>query len=210
MRVGRKLWGIGIALAALCAVALAADFEWDWRNQQTIERTDTSLGNTSKLTEPERTQLIDDIVLRLEKPLREAGYEDDRIREIASTTRLRFEELGDGNPVILAMSIGIEGGCDELFNCPFWIFRHEKDGYVSLLDTVAATYTVQPTSTNGMPDLVILQHITRSVNRLSVYSFDKSKYGDAGCYMAKFPETKEASALQEPEITPCAKPAGSQ
>ena len=43
-----------------------------------------------KLTEPERGALIDAIVLRLQKPMTDAGYDDDRIREIASTTRIRF------------------------------------------------------------------------------------------------------------------------
>ena len=120
----RKLVGIGLAVIAICAIALAADFEWNWRDQQTIGRTDPSLGNTSRLTEPERAALIDAIVLRLQKPMSERGYDDERIREIASTTRLRFVDLGGDKPLLFATSLGLEGGCDAMSNCPLWIFRH--------------------------------------------------------------------------------------
>src|SRR5271166_3331973 len=82
--------------------ALAADFTWDWRNQEVIGRTDPSLNTTSKLTEPERNELLDAVIVRLMKPMGDAGYDDQRIREVASTTRLRFVELGEGKPVILA------------------------------------------------------------------------------------------------------------
>ena len=195
-----KSWIVVLAFCAL--VAAAADFTWDWRNQDVIGRTDSSLNNTSKLTEPERAELLDTVVLRLQKPMSERGYDDQRIREIASTTRLRFLDLGEGNPVILAMSLGLEGGCDVLVNCPFWIFRHTKDGYVSLLDTVGASYTIQPTSTNGFSDLVILRHDSPSRSKLTLYKYADGKYGDAGCYIATWPATKDGE-IQDPEIASC-------
>ena len=189
-----------LLFSTLCAVAV--DFSWDWHNQEVIGRTDPGLANTSKLTEPERAALLHAVVMWLEKPMRDRGYDDERIREIASTTRLRFVDLGEGKPVVLATSLGLEGGCDALVNCPFWIVRHAKSGYLSLLDTVAASYTVQPTSTNGYADLVVLRHISLGESKLTLYKYGRGKYADAGCYTATWPRPKEGQ-VQDPEIAPC-------
>ena len=198
----RKLVCIGLAVITVCAVALAADFEWNWRDQQTIGRTDPSLGNTSRLTEPERAALIDAIVLRLQKPMSERGYDDERIREIASTTRLRFVDLGGNKPLLFATSLGLEGGCDAMSNCPLWIFRHSEDGYVSVLDAVASSYTIQPTSSNGFSDLVVVRHESPTDSRLSLYTYADGKYSDVGCYIAKWPAAKDGD-IQDPDITSC-------
>lgn len=200
----KRAIGLGIVIAALFAVAVAADFVWDWRNQEVIGKSDQSLKNTSKLTEPARAELLDAVVLRLQKPLADRGYGDERIREIASTTRLRFVELGGGKPLILATSLGLEGGCDELNNCPFWIFQHEQDGYVSLVDTVAASYTVQPTQTNGYSDLVLSRHVSASESRLTLYQYDGKTYAEGGCYVATFAAPKDGD-VGEPEIAGCGK-----
>ena len=202
MSINRLLRRVPVMLALLCAVALAGDFEWNWRNQEVIGRTDTSLSNTSRLTGPERNALLDAIIVRLMKPMAEAGYDDDRIREVASTTRLRFVDLGEDKQVILASELGSEGGCDTLGNCPFWIFRHAEDGYVSLLDAVGASYTIQPTSTSGFSDLVIQRHISSGESSLTLYKYADGKYADAGCYAVTWPPPKDGEA-QDPEIAPC-------
>jgi len=198
----QRIVAICLTLLAACAFAVAADFEWNFRNQQVIGRTDSSLGNTSRLSEGQRNELIDAIVLRLQKPMAEHGYDDDRIREIASTTRLRFVDLGDGKPVVFATSLGIEGGCDSLNNCPLWIFRQDGDGYVSMLDTFGATYTMQPDTDGGFADLVIARHTSATETTLTLYRYSDGKYQDAGCYKAVFPPPKD-DEIQDPEITPC-------
>jgi hypothetical protein len=202
MGFSRKLVCIGLAVIAVCAIALAADFEWNWRDQQTIGRHDPSVGNTSRLTEPERAALIDAIVLRLQKPMSEHGYDDERIREIASTTRTRFVDVGADKPLLFATSLGLEGGCDAMSNCPLWIFRHSDDGYVSVLDAVAASYTVQPTRTNGVSDLVLTRHDSPTTTHLGVYTYADGKYSDTGCYTATWPASKD-SENQDPDITAC-------
>jgi hypothetical protein len=202
MGFSRKLVGIGLAVIAICAIALAADFEWNWRDQQTIGRNDSSVGNTSRLTEPDRAALIDAIVLRLQKPMSERGYDDERIREIASTTRLRLVDLGGDKPLLFATSLGLEGGCDAMSNCPLWIFRHSDGGYVSVLDAVASSYTIQPTSSNGISDLVLVRHVSSAESHLSLYTYADGKYSDAGCYTAKWPAAKDGE-IQEPDITAC-------
>jgi hypothetical protein len=202
MRLTQKIAGTGIAVVAICAIALATDFAWDWRAQEVISRNDPSVGNTSKLSEAERTALINAIVERLQKPMSEQGYDDDRIREIASTSRLRFVDVGGEKPLLFATSIGIEGGCDALINCPLWIFRYEGDGYVSLLDTVGASYTIQPTSSNGFSDLVMLRHLSTAESRLTLYRYADGKYADSGCYTATWAPEKQVSE-QDPEISPC-------
>ncbi len=192
---------IPLTVILLCALAWAADFTWDWHSQQVIGREDPSVGNTSRLKESDRTALIDAITARLQKPMSDRGFDDDRIREIASTARIRLVDLGKGNPVVLATSISMEGGCDGT-NCPFWIFQNSPDGYVSLLDTVAASYTVQPDSTNGFSDLVMMRHVSASESSLSLYHYGDGKYVDAGCYTATW-SPPEDGEVQDPEITPC-------
>jgi hypothetical protein len=203
MGFSRKITSAWLAVVAACAMVVAADFEWSWRSQEVIGRKDPSVGNTSKLTEPQRAALISAIVSRLQKPMSDQGYSDDRIREVASTTRIRFVDLGgEGKPLVFATSFGLEGGCDALANCPFWIFRHGEDGYVSLLDVMAASYTIQPTSTNGFSDLVILRHLSVSDSRLTLYNYAEGRYVDAGCYMATWPAAKDGET-PDPTIAPC-------
>jgi hypothetical protein len=197
----RPAWVAWIVIT-VSVVALAADFTWDWRDQEVIGRTDTSLGNTSKLTEPERNAVLDAIIVRLMKPLADRGYDDGRIREIAITSRVRFVQVGD-ETVLMATSFGIEGGCDVLANCPFWVFRRSPDGYVSMLEAEAASYTIQPTITGGYSDLVLARHITPSETRLNLYKYADGKYADAGCYTATFVPPKEGESIEDPEIAPC-------
>ena len=201
-----RMLRLGLAVLLACGSVMADDFEWNWRDQQVISRNDTSVGNTSKLSETNRTALIDSIVLRLQKPMSEQGYDDQRIREIASITRLRFNELkGDGKSLLIAGSIGLEAGCDGAGNCPMWIFRRDKAAgeYVSVLDTQAASYTIQPTSTNGVPDLVTLRRKTPMAGTLTLYQFSDGKYVDAGCYTATWPAAKSDEEIQDPEVLPC-------
>jgi len=203
MGFSRKIACVSLLAVGVCAIAIAADFEWSWRSQEVIGRNDSSVGNTSKLTEPDRAALIAAIVLRLQKPMSEQGYSDDRIREVASTTRVRFVDPGgEGKPLVFATSLGLEGGCDALVNCPFWIFRHTEDGYISLLDTAATSYTIQPTSTNGYSDIVIARHISASESQLTPYNYADGKYVGAGCYTAIWPAAKDGET-SDPEISPC-------
>jgi hypothetical protein len=203
MAVSRKVAIPSLILVLVSALALAADFEWNWRNQDTIGRNDPSVGNTSKLTEEERFALINAIVVRLDKPMAERGYDNQRIREIASTTRLRFVDVGgEAKTLLFATSLGLEGGCDAMANCPLWIFRRGDDGYVSALDAVGASYTIQPTQTNGVSDLVIMRHESASESHLTLYSYADGKYNEAGCYIAHWPAPKDGQ-IQDPEIVPC-------
>ncbi len=198
-----RVLGAWLLVVTACASVVAADFDWSWRKQEVIGRNDPSVGNTSKLTEPERAALIAAVVLRLQKPMSQQGYSDDRIREVASTTRVRFVDLGgEDKPLVFATSLGLEGGCDATDSCPFWIFRHSEDGYISLLDTVATSYTIQPTSTNGFSDLVIARRVSSSESRLTLYNYGEGKYVDAGCYVATWPAAKDGDT-SGPEISPC-------
>ncbi len=202
MAVSTKFVRIALTVVLLGVVGLAADdFTWDWRNQQVVGRDDPSVANTSKLKEPDRAALIDAIAARLQKPMSEHGYSDDRIREVAAITRVRFIELGKGNPVVLAGSISMEGGCDGS-NCPLWIFQNSPDGYISLLDTVAASYTIQPDKTNGFSDLVTMRRVSSTESSLTLYRYQDGKYVDSGCYTATSTPPKEGE-VPEPDVAPC-------
>lgn len=200
MAISRMLAALLLALLAAPAFAQKADFAWNWRDQEIIGHNDASLGNTSKLTEQERTALIDAIVLRLQKPMTDAGYDDDRIREIASTTRIRFVDFGGGKPLLLTTSLGMEGGCDAMGNCPLWIFRRSSGGFASLLDGVAASYTLQ--SPDG--DLVLMHHVSQKQSGLEVYRFEDGKLNNAGCYTANWPApSDDPTQVSDPEIVAC-------
>lgn len=195
---------ITVFLASL-AVAQKSEFNWDWRNQEVIGREDASIGNTSQLTEPERSSLIDAIVLRLQKPMGDAGYDDERIREIASTTRVRFIDVGGGQPLIFTTSIGLEGGCDALGNCPLWVFRRTDDGFVSLLNTIAASFTTQP-SDAGL-EVVFMHHVSAKQSGLAVYRMDDNKLEPVGCYTALWPKpSSDPTQLSDPKIEACQTP----
>ncbi len=157
MRACRRI-ALSLVVLSTFTVAQKSEFAWEWRDQQVIGREDASVGNTSKLTEPERSSLLDAIVLRLQKPMADAGYDDDRIREIASTTRIRFIDVGASEPLIFTTSLGLEGGCDALGNCPFWVFRRTDDGFLSLLNTIAASYTTQ-VSDGGCESYLHASHV---------------------------------------------------
>jgi hypothetical protein len=198
MGICRTVAGLLLGVSAVAAVAQKADYTWNWRGQEIIGRSDASLGNTSKLTEAERGALIDAIVLRLQKQMTQAGYDNDRIREIASTTRVRLVDLGGGTPLLFATSLGMEGGCDEMGNCPLWIFRRGSEGFVALLNAVAASYTVQS------DELVLMHHVSRKQSGLEVYRRDDSKLIPTGCYTANWPAASDdPTQLLEPEIVPC-------
>lgn len=202
MAVSSKLFRMALTIVLLCGCAAAQDFSWDWHVQEVVGRDDPSLANTSQLSDRDRTELINAITAQLDKPMAARGYENDRIREVASITRLRFVDLGgDGKPLILASAISMEAGCD-LNNCPFWIFRKTPDGYGLLLDTIAASYTVRPEKTNGLSDLVIMRHVSASESRLTLYRYQDNKYVDSGCYVATWPPPKDGE-IQDPAIAPC-------
>lgn len=202
MRACRRIAGLALVLLATFAVAQKPELNWDWRSQEMIGREDPSVGNTSKLTEPERGALIDAIVLRLQKPMGDAGYDDDRIREIATTTRIRFVDVGSGSPLIFTTSMGLEGGCDALGNCPLWVFRHTDDGFLSLLNTIAATFT--PKRDEGGFEVVFLHHLSAKESGLAVYRFADDKLEGTGCYTALWPKaSSDPNQVSEPRIEPC-------
>ena len=202
MRACRRIAGLSLIFLATFAVAQKSNFEWDWHNQEVIGRADASVGNTSKLTESERSSLVDAIVLRLQKPMGDAGYDDDRIREIATTTRIRFIDVGAGQPLIFTTSLGLEGGCDALSNCPLWVFRRTDEGFLSLLNTIAASYTPEPTESGF--EVVFLHHVSEKESGLTVYRLADDKLSGVGCYTALWPKPSgDPNQLSDPKIEPC-------
>jgi hypothetical protein len=205
MRACGKIAGWALIFLTTLAVGQKSEFDWDWRNQEVIGREDPSVGNTSKLTEPERSALIDAIVLRLQKPMGDAGYDDDRIREIATTSRIRFIDVGGGAPLIFTTSIGLEGGCDALGNCPLWIFRHTDDGFLSLLNTIAASYT--PKRPDGAFEVVFMHHVSAKESGLVVYRLAGDKLEGSGCYTALWPkQSSDPNQMSDPKLEPCKQP----
>jgi hypothetical protein len=190
-----------------CLFALAADFEWDWGNQQELTSYSPKLALGSGLSEADRTALIDAIAMQLKPPMAKEGYSDERIHDVASTTRYKLIDLnGDGKPEVFASPNTLEAGCDPKSICPLWILRRTPKGsYAFLLDVPAHTFTVQPTNTGGYADIVIQVHGSGFESELTVYRYAMGKYVPSGCYTATWAEMdgERVKKFDSPRVEPC-------
>ena len=125
------------------------------------------------------------------------------LKKKASDTRIALIDLdGDGIPEVVAQAMV---RCGATGNCPFWVFRKSKRGYDVILQGEAQTFTVQPSSTNGFPDIVLSTHGSYSSGSLTDYHYRDGVYEDVGCYVYEWTvlEDETIRELKEPRITPC-------
>jgi len=187
--------------------AQAADFQWDWSNQQVIDAFSPKVSVGSGLSDAERGALIDAIADHLQPAMLKEGYSDERIRDVASGTRFKLVDLnGDGQSEVLATPNSLEAGCDPKSICPLWILRRTAKGtYAFLLDAPAQTFTVQGTTTAGYADIVTQVHRSGFESELTVYRYAMGKYIASGCYTATWGEMdgENAKKFDAPRVEPC-------
>jgi hypothetical protein len=134
---------------------------------------------------------------------------EQELQETAAHTRIKAVDLsGKGGEEFLAQSFGVQS-CSPTGNCESWVLRQKDDNYSVILHRGAAqSFTIQPTMTNGLHDLVLGMHGSATMQGLTLYRFDGAMYRRAGCYVLNFTtlgKDGEVHNLDEPRITPCAK-----
>ncbi len=195
-----------IVFTSVAQVSDPAEFHWDWHKwqelswKQSISRRD--------LPGAQKSKLIDTIVPQI-REWRE-DVPDKKLRDIAAETRIAFVNLsGHGRNEVIAQGGGEKFSCSPTGNCPFWVLRRERDGYHIILSASSKqTFTIQPTKTNGLHDLVLGMHGSAFEAGLTLYKFDGSEYRDFACFDANWEVTDEKGELRhfkEPRITPCGK-----
>jgi hypothetical protein len=88
---------------------------------------------------------------------------------------LRYERRGD---LIFVQAYNLDG-CGAVGNCQFFLLNTK---YQILLSNVVALYlTVLKASHNGLPDVLLGEHISASQTALTWYRFNGLKYGPIHC-----------------------------
>lgn len=183
-----------------------AEFRWDSHHSQELNWKQSI--SRSHLSPSLRADLIETIVEQMREdqssnePLTEA-----RARSVAAETRIELADLtGHGRNEVIAQA-GDEDSCSPTGNCPFWILRHERDGYHAILHADSAqTFTIQPNRTHGHNDIVVGMHGSAFESMLTLYKYNGSIYKDVACYNATWQvidKSGNVHDLKEPRITPC-------
>jgi hypothetical protein len=185
----------------------APPFHWNFREIQELGVKD-ALDQTKALSPTERSTLIDTIAATLGSDGEgENSQSKAQLRAIASRTRVKLIDLnGNGKPEVIAQAVGLESGCSPTGNCPIWVFMKSGNQYKSILGRDAIqTFTIQPTSTNGLRDIVLGMHGSATEQELHLYRFEGQQYRETACYEANWSRLvgDDVQELKEPEIDPC-------
>ncbi len=212
MPIFRRLWLVAICISCsgfVCSgQSLAPGFHWDWRRSE--KNGWESLGQSQRLSAPERAELIQTLASQLRPAMSNMGIETEQeLRETVARTRIKLVDLsGNGTREVAAQAVG-NFSCSPTGNCDCWIFR-KRGGKYSLILHRSATqnFTIQPTLTRGFHDLVLGQHGSATEQGLGLYRFNGAVYRRTACYDAKWQilgQDGKPRDLKEPQITsfPC-------
>jgi hypothetical protein len=84
--------------------------------------------------------------------------------------------------------------------------RHQGDSYSALLSAEAQTFTIQPSRTHGLHDIVLTRHASGVESEVKIYRFDGERYQEGECYTAYWAETDSNGELHKfdaPKLTSC-------
>jgi hypothetical protein len=181
-------------------------------NPAEVQETEHKITDETALNPADRRALLKLIEQQLK------GVDVSDIKALASETRVKLNDLdGDGIPEVIAQGSGpacsANGDCatwqicSPTGNCPFWIFKKKKLGYVVILSRGAVqNFTVQRTRKNRYRDLVLGMHGSAREQDLRLYQFRGGRYRNVGCYNASWSyidKNGEERDLKIPRVTPC-------
>lgn len=205
-----------IALAATLVCGLfvlgqqhetSANFHWNSHKWQELSRKQSI--SRRNLSSSLKAQLIELILeqMRGDEPENEIPSEKDSLK-LAGETRIEFVDLtGHGRNEIIAQAAGEGSACSPTGNCPLWVLQRQGHSYrVILAADSVQTFTIQPTRTSGLNDLVLGMHGSATDAMLTLHKFNGSRYENVACYEANWEivdKQGEAHHLKEPRITPC-------
>jgi len=195
-------------ISACPAQTSANGFRWDWRKSEkgNWER----ISQSKSLSARERIGLIELVASQLRPSMSKMEVKTEQeLKDLAAQTRIKAVDLsGKGERDFLAQ-IGVDWGCSPTGNCDSWVVREKGDQYSAILyRTATQTFTIQPTVTNGFHDLVLGQHGSATMQELTLYRFDGSKYRSVACYDANWEtvgKDGEYRQLKEPRVTSCSR-----
>jgi len=181
-----RLTVVYVILSSILSVAQTSSgsgkFHWDWRKAQYAQK---RLEDSTAL--PARTiQEIENFIAEQLRPLMSnlgIGSEKE-LQEIAAKTRIKSVLLAPHVRAFVVQGSGENSGCSLTGNCPFWLLKQSRDSYVLLLDEQAQSFTIQPTKTNGVYDIVLGLHASGLESQLTEYKFDGTRYSERDCYLA--------------------------
>ena len=155
----------------------ANGFRWDWRKSEELAEGDT-ISQSKALSAKERSGLINAVASQLRHPGSDLNIESEQnLQQVAEQTRIKAVDLsGKGFGEFVAQGIGAQS-CSPTGNCSLWVLRQSGDKYsVILYRGAAQTFTIQPTVTNGLHDIVVGMHGSATEQGLKLYRFNGSKY----------------------------------
>ncbi len=200
-----------LAFMAVCVLLQAAtptkrarDFQWNWREAQSLRPSD-SLRN-AQMDASEKSAIAEVLKAQIRPYLEDLGDNSaSRLEDEAFSTRVKRVDLNqDGTPEVIAQAMV---ACGASGNCPCWILQKASGSYKLLLDDSAETFTIQKTRTNGYADLVLALHDSAFQQTLDVYHYARGTYvADAACYVATVAVLEEGAgirSLAEPQVKRC-------
>jgi hypothetical protein len=202
MAFPRASRALAIWICSTGLLCLAQNSANDFRLGREVDNDGWEVINQSKtLSAPGRASLIKALASGSQDKSEQA------LQETAAQTRIKAVDLGGkGGGEFLAQGFGMQS-CSPTGNCESWVLRQNGDNFSVILHRGAAqTFTIQPTVTNGLHDIVLGQHGSATMQGLTLYRFDGTTYRRAACYHENFTilgEDGEIHDLDEPRITPC-------
>ena len=181
-------------------------FKWNWHNWRELSWKQ-SINRSKTVPVSIRGKLIDAVVAAMRPFVTDLNISSDvELRRVAGDTRITFVDLGNGARSVVAQAGGEKSGCSPTGNCPFWILMPIKAGYSVVLAGEAQTFTIQPTRTHALKDIVLGRHGSAFDSELTVYRFNGKKYEAGPCYDATWSalgKDGEYHTLREPRMMPC-------
>ena len=180
---------------------------WNWRNAAELRGADT-IRESRNLTTAQRAEFIELLLRSYGEPGHRTDAEQQEDRAAAADTRIKLIDLNhDGIPELMTQATGDEF-CGASGNCTFLVFTQRKGVYVKILDSIAQTYTIQPTVSSGFQDLILGMHGSATEAELKLYKYDGQRYRRTSCYDANWSvlgKDGEIHDLKSPTIkaSPC-------
>jgi len=170
--------GIFANLATAQQAAMSSGFHWDGRKA-------TALSWKKEINSLHVSTAETKLLVAAIEPDFRSVHSDSRIQELQKDiAETRFEMIdldGDHTKEIIAQATD-SFQCGATGNCSVWILHRELDNYRVILKGITQTFTIQPTRTNGLRDIVLGLHRSATWQKLHLYKFDGSVYRDTACY----------------------------
>jgi hypothetical protein len=198
--------GIFASLAAAQQAATSRGFHWDW-HKATALSWKQDIGSLH-LSTAEKNLLVAAIEPDFRGVLSDSGIKAAELEKDIAETRFELIDLDDGHTKEIIAQATDSFQCGATGNCASWVLHRDRDNYRVILKGMAQTFTIQPTRTNGLRDIVLGLHRSATWQKLHLYNFDGSSYRDTACYDAMWEvldEKGEIHSLNAPRISPCGK-----